>query len=124
MTGAPTPDLALNALLDTQKIAPVSDLLQARILAQAKQTPQVQTVIPQSIAPKAPANDRFQIGFGKIAAAVILCFGLGISTWIFQTQTAVPAQDLIWQEAAVDLGVDEIYAWVEGESADVQSTGS
>lgn len=101
-------DIKLSTLMDQYDVAPKSDLLEARIMAATQQTPQM----------KAPDG---AWSYGRVAAFV-LCAGLaGLLTWMTLPLNSgeLGSDDVdVWEEAALDLGVSDIYLWVE--SADTE----
>lgn len=79
--------------------------LQDRILAEAKAVP----------------NSRvgsFSKRFIPIAASILAICLIGYT--VYQPSQNTQAETEIWQEAALDLGFDEIYSWVEGEESFAQ----
>ncbi len=121
-------DKELEAKLRHYSPPPPSDLLQARILKIASQ--HAQHLPDTSIR----TDSGFRTHFGKWAAAVLMILGVGIlglgsgglgitdrgaralgsiqNTLTVDLQSDRGTQD-IWMDAAVDLGVAEIFAWVE-----------
>jgi len=92
-------DIDLNTKLDSYQAPEASELLKARILKAAKAQPV-----------KKPSFTR---RFMPIAASLLAVCAIGLTTLQFgqtdETETAA------WQEAAIDLGFDDIYDWVETE---------
>lgn len=101
-------DKTLDAALDSQIVMPPGDLLKARILAAARNTAQ----------DGVPANDRRRVSWKQIsgiAATFIIC---GVIGWIGFAPNTEAISDTVYLEAALDLGVDDVYRWVEGEPED------
>lgn len=94
----------LDAALDSHSVSPPSELLRARILKAARSdaTKQVKLLWHQH-----PMVRR-----GAIAAAFIMCAVIGLQT---HTQPVTSDAD-IWLDAANDLGIEDLYNWVEGTS--------
>ena len=91
------------ALAAYQAPAP-SDLLKARILKAAAQ---------ESVeSPAQIAQPSFMRRFAPIAATVLAVCAIGF-TAMQQNSFAEDPDAAIWQEAALNLGLDDIYAWVE-----------
>ncbi len=114
-------DQDLQARLQSYSPAGPSDLLKARILKMAEQTPQDQgqqdaAINTQPIAQNdhTPREGR---SFGKMkwAAGLVCAFSLGIMA-LTQIGTNQADESDIWQEAALELGVSDIYDWVENEN--------
>lgn len=97
-------DTDLNKKLDSYQVPEPSELLKARILKAAK---------AESI-----QKPSFTRRFMPIAASLLAVCAIGLTTLQFnqtdRTETAA------WQEAAIDLGFDDIYEWVE--TAEVSTT--
>lgn len=115
---------ALDAALHSVRAPMPSDLLRARILRDAKATPQdtPTALLHYGMA----ANDRVKSPFkinaakwGAVAATLMICGALGFQV-LSPSGVTTPTDDTVWQEAAADLGVTDLYSWVEG--ADTQST--
>ncbi len=111
-------DKDLQARLKGYSPASPSDLLQNRILKMAKQTPQdiatdstgaISSVGHQAI-PHAQ-NDRAPFKM-KWAAGLVCAFSLGVIA-LTQFGTTQTDQSNVWQEAALELGISDIYDWVE-----------
>ncbi|WP_371396085.1 hypothetical protein [Fretibacter rubidus] len=102
---------ALDNALDSHVVAKPSDLLRARILKAAKAESKTST------SPHGASNDRPRgktnvFRFAAAAAALMVCAVVG-----YQTLSPSPTTDqTIWVEAANDLGIEDLYAWVEGET--------
>lgn len=110
-------EAALDAALDSYAVKSPSDLLSARILNAAKTTAQ-DAPIATADTPHA-ANDRAPLPWkrlGAVAAALLVALTIGIGTLSpLGSETAV--DDGIYLEAALDLGVEDVYRWVEGEDS-------
>jgi len=91
-------DNDLNRRLDAYQAPEPSEMLKARILKQAAATS----------AKPASWTRRFM----PIAASLVAIFALGFAG--LQLSQPVAAND-VWLEAANDLGLSEIYIWVEGD---------
>ncbi len=91
------------ALAAYQAPAP-SDLLKARILKAAQQERQG--------VPAQTAQPSFVRRFAPMAATVLAICAIGF-TAIQQNSLGADPEAAAWQEAALDLGMDDIYAWVE-----------
>jgi len=94
-------DAELNKKLDSYKAPEPSELLKARILKAAKAEPATK-----------PAFTR---RFMPIAASLLAVCAIGLTT-LQLTQTN-ETETAAWQEAAIDLGFEDIYDWVETEEA-------
>ena len=92
-------DMDLNIKLDSYQAPEPSELLKARILKAAKTQP----------AQKRSFTRRFM----PIAASLLAVCAVGLTTLQF-TQTT-ETETAAWQEAAIDLGFEDIYEWVETE---------
>ena len=114
-------DQDLQARLQSYSPAGPSDLLKIRILKMAEQTPQDKgeqdTVLPaKPIAQNDPAPKKVRrFGQMKWAAGLICAFSLGMFA-LTQIDSGQAEQSDIWQEAALELGVSDIYDWVENEN--------
>lgn len=110
----------LDTLLGSYTVSPPSDLLASRILREAKRTKQDASTAPLTNeglnASAHSAHSKRAIKYWpRIAALVLVAFSVGIMT--FNSLSPVSSGDeAIWLEAANDLGMDEIYDWVENES--------
>jgi len=102
--------------LDSARLSPGTDILKARILAAATQTPQNNQTVPQT-------PQRQGMGYRAVAAMTLFAFTLGFAgANMLGGANTNPAEDdqvLIaetseWQELADDYGLDDIYEWVEG----------
>lgn len=113
----PNDESALNTLLETYHVAPPSDLLAARILREAKvttQDPPAEDLESQDLNTVANAS-RTKKYWPRIAALALVAFSVGMVS--FTSLTPSTSEDeTSWLEAANDLGMDEIYDWVENES--------
>lgn len=111
-------EAALDAALHSAQAPMPSDLLRARILREAKTTAQD---IPTALTNYGmAANDRVKSPFkinatkwGAVAATLIICGALGFQA-LSPAAVTTPVDDAIWQEAAADLGLTDLYGWVEG----------
>jgi len=92
-------DTELNKKLDSYQAPEPSELLKARILKAAK----AETVTKPSFARR----------FMPMAASLLAICAIGLTT-LQLTQTD-KTETAAWQEAATDLGFDDIYNWVETE---------
>ena len=98
-------EAVLDEVLDYASTAEPSDILKARIMKAA--TGKVNTLSKES----APRQ------YWKLAAsfvAVLAIGGLTYSAYTASTPTVSEDESAIWLEAANDLGVSDIYEWVEG----------
>lgn len=102
---------ALDNALDGHTIAAPSELLRARILKAAKAD--VKSVSATDVlASNTSSHSRKILRFAAVAAALMICAVLG-----YQTLSPVSVEDTTqWVEAANDLGIEDLYAWVEGET--------
>ena len=100
------PENALDAILDSHSVSPPSELLRARILKAARSD------APVSEQVKPLWHQRPIVRRSAIAAAFVICavIGLQILTPPLVDDTA------IWLDAANDLGIEDLYNWVEGTS--------
>lgn len=98
-------DTKLNKKLDSYQAPEASDLLKARILKAATKI-------------EPARNPSYTRRFMPIAASVLAVCAIGL-TALQLTQTNETAA---WQEAATDLGFDDIYDWVETEEAATQES--
>lgn len=101
-------DTELNTRLDAYQDPNPSDLLKARILKAAG--PQADTAISKS----------FSKRFMPIAASFIAVCAVGLAA--LQVNTTQKTESAAWQEAAADLGFDDIYDWVETEELPTQGS--
>lgn len=90
-------DNNLNKRLDSYQAPEPSELLKARILKAAG----TNTVVKPS----------FTRRFMPIAASLIAICAIGLTT--LQLSQTDNTETAAWQEAALDLGFDDIYEWVE-----------
>ena len=87
-------------------IAPApSDLLKARILKAAQQERHAEKI-------DAPARP-FIRRFAPIAATIMAVCAIGFATLQINDPAEQPTEAEAWQEAALNLGFDDLYAWVE-----------
>lgn len=113
---------ALDAALHSVRAPMPSDLLRARILRDAKTTAQD---IPAALTNYGmAANDRvkspFKINAAKwsaVAATLMICGALAFQA-LSPAAVTTPPEDTAWQEAATDLGVTDLYSWVEGTESE------
>lgn len=94
-------DTDLNKRLDSYHAPEPSALLKARILKAA----QIKPVQKPSFARR----------FIHIAASLLMVSAIGFTA--FQLSQTDKTETAAWQEAAADLGFDDIYDWVETEDA-------
>lgn len=99
-------DNDLDKRLESYQAPEPSDLLKARILKQAAKH------APAELAKPVPSNSKsWPRRYMAIAASLLAVFVIGVAG----LQLSQPdASEDVWLEAANDLGVSEIYAWVEG----------
>lgn len=100
-------DIDLNKKLETYQAPEPSDLLKARILKASR----------TEAAIAAPTRASFTRRFIPIAASLLAVCAIGF-TILQSPNTASPeamTETAAWQEAALDLGFDDIYDWVEAE---------
>jgi len=100
-------DTDLDKKLESYQAPEPSDLLKSRILKAAS-------------AEAVPARPSFTRRFMPIAASLLAVCAIGFGTMQF-TQT-YETETAAWQEAATDLGFDDIYDWVETEEASAQES--
>ena len=102
----------LEAAIGSTAVRAPSDLLPRRIMANL---PAQEPVAPKEIA----ANDMTPRKFNWriIAAAFVIAGAVSVSTISLQNPpTEEPAVDTeIWREAALDMGVDDVFDWVYNE---------
>lgn len=94
---------ALDNALDYAKVPEPSDVLRARIMKAA--TGPVST----------PQKTRAPRQYWKIAASFAAILAIGGLAYTASTPTISEDESPIWLEAANDLGVSDIYEWVEGK---------
>ena len=92
-------DNNLNKRLDSYQAPEPSELLKARILKAAKAHPASKPTFTQRFMP--------------IAASLIAICAIGLTT--LQLNQTDNTETSAWQDAATDLGFDDIYEWVETE---------
>ena len=97
-------DAKLDKVLAAYQAPAPSDLLKARILKAAQQERQG--------APAQTAQPSLARRFAPIAATVLAICAIGFTAMQHNAGIADP-EAAAWQEAALDLGMDDIYAWVE-----------
>lgn len=100
-------EIDLNNKLDSYKAPEPGDLLKARIMKAAS----AETV---------PARPSFTKRFMPIAASLLAVCAIGLTTLQF-TQTN-ETETAAWQEAATDLGFEDVYDWVEAEETATQES--
>ena len=94
-------EIDLNKKLDSYQAPEPSDLLKARILKAAK-------------AEVAPQRASYAKRFMPIAASFLVIGMVGFGA-LQVTQKTETEASTTWQEAATDLGFEDIYNWVEAE---------
>ena len=97
-------DAELDKVLSAYQAPAPSDLLKARILKAAQQE--------RADSPVQPAQRSFTRRFAPIAATLLAVCAIGF-TALQQGSSIEDPEAAAWQEAALDLGMDDIYAWVE-----------
>lgn len=111
---------ALETLLGSYTVSPPSDLLASRILREAKATEQDAPILNfENESLNASAHSAYSKRaikyWPRIAALVLVAFSVGMVT--LNSLSPVSSEDeAVWLEAANDLGMNEIYDWVENES--------
>jgi len=95
-------DKELDMMLGAHEVPEPSELLKARIIKATKNT---QTPKPS-----------FAKRYMAVAASALAICAIGMTS----LQLTIPSETQIWQEAASDLGFDEIYEWVESEDTPTQ----
>jgi len=95
-------DMDLYKKLESYQAPAPSDLLKARIMKAAA----VQTK---------PTYKTLSKRFMPIAASLLAICAIGLTT--LQITQTTKTEMAAWQEAATDLGFDDIYEWVETEEA-------
>lgn len=108
-------DTDLNNRLNTYKAPEPSDLLKARILKAAKAE---NAALASTLA---PVRTSFAKRFMPIAASLVAVCAIGFAA-VQVSQTHETETTAAWQEAATDLGFDDIYDWVETEDASAQES--
>ena len=101
-------EIDLNNRLNSYKAPEPSDLLKARILKAAKAEP-------------IPVRASFTARFMPIAASLLAVCAIGFGT-LQVSQNSETETVTAWQEAATDLGFEEIYDWVETEEVPAQES--
>jgi len=100
-------DTELNTKLEAYKAPEPSDLLKARILKAASGRENI-----------APSRASFVKRFMPIAASLLaVC---AISFGVMQSQQPAEPETAAWQNAALDLGFEDVYDWVEAEEVPTQ----
>ena len=98
-------DMNLNKKLDSYQAPEPSELLKARIL--------------QAASAKPAEKLSFARRFMPLATSLLTVCAIGLTT-LQLTQT--DAETAAWQDAAIDLGFDDIYDWVEAEGTSAQES--
>lgn len=93
----------LDAALDRLTTPTPSDILEARILKAA--TGQVS--LPLQTKPA-------RLQYWKMAASFAAMLAIGVVGYSAYTLADPQSEETVWLEAANELGVSDIYAWVEG----------
>ena len=93
----------LNNALNAYKAPEPSDLLKGRILRAARAQSDM----------AAPAQTSFTKRFMPIAASLLAVCAIGFG--VMQVSTPSEPAAAAWQEAALDLGFQDVYEWVETE---------
>jgi len=107
---------ALDAHLDAYDVPPPSALLQARIRKAAHMQAQNSPSLPDNAAITDHPQPNRRFGW-KRAAAVLAVVGIvGYGTYPLIAPVSPDPDANVWQEAAIDLGVSEIYDWVESST--------
>lgn len=108
-------EIDLNKKLQSFQAPEPSDLLKARILKAAR----VENGAAEKAA-TAPIRTSFTKGFMPIAASLLaVC---AISFTVLQNPNTATTETAAWQEAAIDLGFDDVYDWVEAEETVTQES--
>ena len=100
-------DTELNNKLEAYQAPQPSDLLKARIL-KAASTSNVAAL----------SRARFSKRFMPIAASLLAVCAISFS--VMQIQAPTEPQAAAWQEAALDLGFEDVFEWVEAEETSSQ----
>lgn len=100
-------DMDLNKKLDSYQAPEPGDLLKARILKTAN-------------AKAVDTPPSFTRRFMPLAASLLAVCAIGLTT-LQLTQTD-ETEAIAWQDAATDLGFDDIYDWVEAEETTAQDS--
>lgn len=103
-------EIDLDKKLQSYQAPEPSDLLKARILNAAR--------VEAAAAP--PVRASFTRRFMPIAASLIAVCAIGFI--VLQSPDTTKTETAAWQEAATDLGFDDIYDWVEAEDAAAQES--
>ena len=99
-------DMDLNKKLDSYQAPEPSELLKARILKTASA--------------KAVRTPSFTRRFMPLAASLLAVCAIGLMT--LQSPQTDKTETAAWQDAATDLGFDDIYDWVEAEETTAQDS--
>lgn len=100
-------DTELNHRLKAYQAPEPSELLKARILKAA-------TTSSGTVSSQPSFNKRFM----PIAASLLAICAISFS--VMQVQQPSEPETAAWQEAALDLGFEEVYDWVEAEEVSFQ----
>lgn len=103
-------EIDLDKKLESYQAPEPSDLLKARILNAAR--------VESAATP--PVRASFTRRFMPIAASFIAVCAIGFS--VLQNPNTAETETAAWQEAATDLGFDDIYDWVEAEDTAAQES--
>ena len=103
-------EIDLNKRLESYQAPEPTDLLKARILNAAR--------VENAATP--PARASFTRRFMPIAASLIAICAIGFT--VLQSPNTTKTETAAWQEAATDLGFDDIYDWVEAEDTAAQES--
>ncbi len=118
-------DTQLDAALQSYTVDAPSDLLAARILKMAKATPQqkqtFQDIETGNIRQENVLWREKRYGFG-IAALLLISLTFAFGTLNFAPSDTESDTAEIWLEAAADLGMSDIYDWVEGQTNSMDDT--
>jgi len=98
-------DTELNKKLESYQAPAPSDLLKARILQSAANQ--------ATSRPRSSVRTFFSKRFMLIAASLLAVCAIGFGT--LQVTQTTKTETAAWKEAAIDLGFDDIYDWVEAE---------
>ena len=105
-------EIDLNRKLESYKAPEPSELLKARIL-KAASTENGAT---------APIGTSFVRRFMPIAASLLAVCAIGFT--VMQSPDTTKTETAAWQEAASDLGFDDIYDWVEAPETATEETAN
>lgn len=99
----------LNSLLDQVKSPEPTESLKARIMQQAK--------TQRPIATPKTANDNHWKRWAAFAAMAVILGVVGLTT-LTPVQTS---EEDVWEEAAQNMGYEDLYAWVEDDASENSS---